>query len=97
MNSASADEDEAPTTDKPKQTNFLSNFQVNLKRINATFGNYYLKNGIIKCCSALNSGQLSITSFFCRNSTCYHTNHSPVFFWAGNHLNSCPDSDLRKN
>ena len=28
------------------------------------FGNYFLKNGNIKCYSALNSGQLSITSFF---------------------------------
>ena len=38
MNSASGDEDEAPTTDEPKQTNFLSNFQVYLKRRIAPFG-----------------------------------------------------------
>ena len=36
-----------------------------LKKIEITcFGNYFLKNGIIKCYSELNSGQLSITSIF---------------------------------
>ena len=31
-----------------------------------------MKNGNIKCYSALNSGQLSITSFFCSTLRCYH-------------------------
>ena len=39
---------------------------------NTCFGNYFMKNGNIKCYSALNSGQLSITSFFCSTLRCYH-------------------------
>ena len=43
-----------------KVTKFLSTLRVEI----TWFGKYFMKNGIIKCYSALNSGQLSVTSVF---------------------------------
>ena len=41
-------------------TKFLSTLRVEI----TWFGKYFMKNGIIKSYSAVNSGQLSVTSFF---------------------------------
>ena len=63
---------QAPTSAILSTNKFSQIFKSISKCWNTCFGNYFMKNGNIKCYSALNSGQLSITSFFCSTLRCYH-------------------------